>query len=94
LNWGKIGFASTVFLPGMTQTGRVDKLLAARADAKGHDIGTETEQAAENIPLGRIGTPEEFANTAVLCVRLLVDSSMAYRGWWMVAQARVHFSAR
>jgi 3-oxoacyl-[acyl-carrier protein] reductase len=52
-------------LPGMTQTGRVDKLLAARADAKGHDIGTETEQAAKNIPLGRIGTPEEFANTAV-----------------------------
>ena len=55
-------------LPGMTATGRVDDLMHARAEKKGTTADDEAERAAASIPLGRIGTPEEFGNAAAfLC---------------------------
>jgi len=55
-------------LPGMTHTGRVDELMQSRADKNDTDPEVELDKAAANIPMGRVGTPEEFANAAVfLC---------------------------
>ncbi len=55
-------------LPGMTHTGRVDDLMQARAKKNATTPEEERDNAAAAIPMQRIGTPEEFANTAVfLC---------------------------
>lgn len=75
--------------PGWTRTARVDQLLRDRA---GRNSTTPEEEAAKTeaaIPLGRMGTPEEFAAAAaflvspaasyVTGVSLLVDGGM-YRG--------------
>lgn len=75
--------------PGWTRTARVDQLLRDRA---GRNSTTPEEEAAKieaAIPLGRMGTPEEFAAAAaflvspaasyVTGVSLLVDGGM-YRG--------------
>jgi len=75
--------------PGWTRTARVDQLLRDRA---GRNSTTPEEEAAKieaAIPLGRMGTPEEFAAAAaflvspaasyVTGVSLLVNGGM-YRG--------------
>ncbi|MDY6875967.1 MAG: SDR family oxidoreductase [Chloroflexota bacterium] len=75
--------------PGWTRTARVDQLLRDRA---GRNSTTPEEEAAKikaAIPLGRMGTPEEFAAAAAFLVSpaasyitgvsLLVDGGM-YRG--------------
>lgn len=70
-------------LPGITDTERIDHLMQARAEKNNSDPAIEREKAGQAIPVGRIGTPEEFANAAVfMCspaggfingVALLVD---------------------
>ncbi|MGB3493286.1 MAG: SDR family oxidoreductase [Elainellaceae cyanobacterium] len=55
-------------LPGWTYTGRVDQLVNNRAQQNGTTPETEIAAIASNIPMQRMGTPEEFANAAVfLC---------------------------
>ena len=55
-------------LPGTTDTERIDHLMVARAEANNTTADEEREKAGQEIPLGRIGEPEEFANAAVfLC---------------------------
>ena len=62
------GIRVNSILPGWTRTDRVVQLLRARAEAKGT---TEQEEAAaleRDIPLGRLGEPEEFAHAACFLV--------------------------
>ncbi|MCB9451946.1 MAG: SDR family oxidoreductase [Anaerolineaceae bacterium] len=55
-------------LPGITGTERVRYLMESRAAKNGTTVEMEYAAAAQSIPLGRIGTPDEFANAAVfLC---------------------------
>lgn len=55
-------------LPGITHTGRVDSLMANRAEKNGTSPEAELEKAAASIPLRRVGTVEEFGNAAAfLC---------------------------
>lgn len=55
-------------LPGITDTERIVHLAESRAAKNGTSLDDERKQLASDIPLGRIGTPEEFANAAVfLC---------------------------
>lgn len=55
-------------LPGWTHTERVDELINARIAKTGATKASEISQINANIPLRRMGTPEEFANVAVfLC---------------------------
>ena len=49
--------------PSFTQTERIDQLLAARALANHSTPAAEAEKVAAGIPLGRMGTPEEFGRT-------------------------------
>jgi len=50
--------------PGWTRTGRVDQLLLSRAEANHSAPETEAAKITQEIPLRRIGTPEEYARVA------------------------------
>jgi 3-oxoacyl-[acyl-carrier protein] reductase len=73
-------------LPGWTRTDRVDELIAARAAKTGESLDAAIASVTAAIPLGRMGTPDEFANVATfLCspaasfvngVMLQVDGGM------------------
>lgn len=75
--------------PGWTRTDRVDQLLQDRASRQLTTPEVEAAKIAIDIPLGRMGTPEEFAQAAAFLVSpaasyitgvsLLVDGGM-YRG--------------
>jgi 3-oxoacyl-[acyl-carrier protein] reductase len=75
--------------PGWTRTARVEQLLRDRAERNGTTPDEEAAKITAAIPLGRMGTPEEFAAAAaflvspaasyVTGVSLLVDGGM-YRG--------------
>jgi 3-oxoacyl-[acyl-carrier protein] reductase len=68
LEHGADGIRFNSILPGVTDTERIDTLMAARAEKHNTSPNAEREKAAQSIPLQRLGTTEEFANTAVfLC---------------------------
>jgi len=55
-------------LPGWTYTQRVEQLIAGRMAKSRKTLEAEIAEVCATIPLGRMGTPEEFANVAVfLC---------------------------
>jgi 3-oxoacyl-[acyl-carrier protein] reductase len=76
-------------LPAWTDTERVQELISARARTNQTTIQEEFQKQAKDSPLGRMGTPEEFANAAVFLlspaasyitgVMLSVDGGM-YKG--------------
>src|SRR5438552_8272979 len=51
--------------PGFTQTARLEELAAKRAAAEGAEPRVMLERMAAQVPLGRLGRPEEFANLVV-----------------------------
>lgn len=89
LELGQAGIRFNSILPGWTVTERVTELLTKRALQNGTSIDIETERQASESPLGRMATPEEFANAAVFLlspaasyltgVMLSVDGGM-YKG--------------
>lgn len=52
-------------LPGWTYTERVEELINARIAKSGETKEAEIARINGIVPLGSIGTPEEFANVAV-----------------------------
>ncbi|MDY6866938.1 MAG: SDR family oxidoreductase [Chloroflexota bacterium] len=58
----KIRFNS--ILPSWTKTDRVYELLQDRAERNGTSLEVELEKRNKQFPLGRMCTPEEFANAA------------------------------
>ena len=50
--------------PGRILTGRTESVDAGQAEAQGVSVEEIREQFATRIPLGRYGTPEEFARVA------------------------------
>lgn len=68
LEYATEGIRFNSILPGTTDTQRIQHLMEARAAKNNSTPEEEKARAGESIPLGRIGTPEEFANAAVfLC---------------------------
>lgn len=65
---GPRGIRVNSILPGWTQTERVEDLMAARAKSNGTTADEEKRKLASQIPMGRLGTPAEFANVAVFLV--------------------------
>ena len=65
---GPEGIRFNSILPGWTNTERVQLLMQDRATRSGRRIEEEISKQAADCPLGRMGTPEEFANAAVFLV--------------------------
>jgi 3-oxoacyl-[acyl-carrier protein] reductase len=68
LELGREGIRFNSILPGWTRTERVTELMSFRSRQNGTTIETEIAQQSKESPLGRMGTPEEFANAAVFLV--------------------------
>jgi len=62
----KIRFNS--ILPGWTMTERVESLMTFRAENNKTSVGEEIAKINAEVPLGRMGQPEEFARVAVFLV--------------------------
>jgi 3-oxoacyl-[acyl-carrier protein] reductase len=74
LELGKDGIRFNSILPGWTETERVQDLMAFRAKNNQTTVDEEILKLTSDIPLGRIGQPEEFANVAAF----LVSSAASY----------------
>ncbi len=61
---GNDGIRFNSILPAWTMTERVVSLFEYRAKAKGTTTEEEMAAQAKESPMGRMGTPEEFANAA------------------------------
>jgi len=61
----KDGILVNSILPGWTATERVENLMRDRAARSGRTPQDETGMIEKDIPLGRLGKPEEFANVVV-----------------------------
>lgn len=59
------GILLNIIAPGRISTERIGELDAAAAKRSGKSVETVQEESLASIPLGRLGTPEEFANVAV-----------------------------
>jgi 3-oxoacyl-[acyl-carrier protein] reductase len=68
LELGKEGIRFNSIMPGWTMTERVKELMAFRAKNNGTTVEQEIEKQTAEIPLGRMGNPQEFANAAVFLV--------------------------
>ena len=60
---GPHGIRVNSLTPSFAHTERVDQLLVARAAANHSTPAAEAEKVVAGIPLGRMGTPEEFGRT-------------------------------
>lgn len=73
IGWGKSvanevarsGVTVNAIAPGRIQTGRVDEIDAGAAARTGKTVEQIRAEAMARIPVGRYGTPEEFAAAAV-----------------------------
>lgn len=74
LELGAEGIRFNSILPAWTETERVYSLMETRARASGTTVADEIAKQAKESALGRMGTPEEFANAAVF----LVSPAAAY----------------
>ncbi len=65
---GPYGILVNTLCPGYTRTDRLEELAESRVKAAGITKEQYYESLAKNVPLGRVGEPEEFANVAAfLC---------------------------
>lgn len=68
LELGRENIRFNSIMPGWTMTERVDELMALRAKTNSTTIVEEIARQTADIPLGRMGKPEEFAHAAVFLV--------------------------
>ena len=68
LELGLAGIRFNSILPAWTDTERVIDLMTARSKQNGTTVQEEIAKQSKDSPLGRMGTPEEFANAAVFLV--------------------------
>lgn len=74
LELGAEGIRFNSILPAWTETERVYALMESRSKTNGTTVAEEITKQAKDSALGRLGTPEEFANAAVF----LVSPAAAY----------------
>lgn len=68
LELGKENIRFNSILPGWTESERITELLTFRAKNNNTTLDEERARQTAEIPLGRIGQPQEFANTAAFLV--------------------------
>jgi len=74
---GPLGIRVNNLAPGKIMTGRLRKLMSSDAEKRGVSFDEQVARAKGEIPLGRIGAVEEFANTGVF---LLSDAASYISG--------------
>lgn len=89
LELGREGIRFNSILPAWTETERVGELMSVRAKTNGTTVDEEIAKQSRESPLGRMASPQEFANAAVFLispaasyitgVMLTVDGGM-YKG--------------
>jgi len=62
---GKHNITVNTILPGRILTDRLRSGIAARAQRSGKTIEQAMEDSGADVPLGRIGDPQEMANVIV-----------------------------
>lgn len=65
---GKENIRFNSIMPGWTQTERIIELMEFRAKTNNTTVEEETARQTAEIPLSRMGQPQEFANAAVFLV--------------------------
>lgn len=65
---GKENIRFNSIMPGWTMTERVQELMAFRAKNNNTTVEDEIAKQTAEIPLGRVGQPQEFANVAAFLV--------------------------
>jgi len=65
---GKENIRFNSIMPGWTMTERVQELMAFRAKNNNTTVEEEIAKQTAEIPLGRVGQPQEFANAAAFLV--------------------------
>lgn len=65
---GGEGIRFNSILPSFIETERVHQLLANRAETNKSTLEEEIAKQSQESPLGRMGSPQEFANVAVFVV--------------------------
>jgi 3-oxoacyl-[acyl-carrier protein] reductase len=70
----KDGITVNIVMPGRIATNRTRALDEAKAKREGRSAESVTEESAASIPIGRYGTPDEFANA----VTFLASSRASY----------------
>lgn len=68
LELGSDGIRFNSILPAWTETERVYELMSSRAEKNSTTVEEEIARQAEISPIGRMGSPTEFANVAVFLV--------------------------
>lgn len=68
LELGQEGIRFNSILPAWTETERVTQLMTARAKNNGSTVEEEIAKQSKESALGRMASPEEFANVAVFLV--------------------------
>lgn len=63
-----------MIVPGRIATGRIQFLDAERAKREGRSVQEVAAESVASIPVGRYGTPEEYASVAAF----LASSQAAY----------------
>ncbi len=66
--YGPYGVTVNSILPGYILTDRMRKVAASQAEAKGLPADQAFSRIEANIPLGRLGRPEEFGDLAAFLV--------------------------
>ena len=74
-------------LPGYTRTQRLTYLANATAEAKGISIEDAWKQWTSEIPMGRVGEPQEFGDTVAFLASekasFITGQSLAVDGGWI-----------
>jgi 3-oxoacyl-[acyl-carrier protein] reductase len=68
LELGREGIRFNSILPAWTETERVTELMTARAKNNGSTVEEEIAKQSKESALGRMASPEEFANVAAFLV--------------------------
>ena len=68
------GITVNMIVPGRIATGRIQFLDAERAKREGRSVQEVAAESVASIPVGRYGTPEEYASVAAF----LASSQAAY----------------
>jgi 3-oxoacyl-[acyl-carrier protein] reductase len=66
--YGPHGVTVNSILPGYILTDRMRKVARAQAEARGAPPDQAFDRIAANVPLGRLGEPDEFAAVAAFLV--------------------------